>query len=124
VAYDTNESGRYQVVVQPFPDASGGKWQISTEGGSVPKWRRDGRELYYLSPSGEMVAVAVTTDSAFTIGKSTRLFQIPVAPNIDPASLAYDAAADGQRFLISSPVASSNTSPISVILNWPSALKP
>ncbi len=49
VAYQTNESGRFEVVVQPFPDA-GGKWQASTNGGDAPRWRADGKELYFLSP--------------------------------------------------------------------------
>jgi hypothetical protein len=60
VAYSTNESGTYQVVVQTFPDASGGKWQISATGGVEPKWRRDGRELYYLGTDGKLMSVAIS----------------------------------------------------------------
>ncbi len=59
VAYQTNESGRFEVVVQPFPDA-GGNWQASTAGGAAPRWRADGKELYFLAPDATMMAVPVT----------------------------------------------------------------
>jgi eukaryotic-like serine/threonine-protein kinase len=117
LAYATNESGAYQVVVQPFPDPSGGKWQVSTDGGMLPVWRRDGRELYYLTPSGDLVAVAVEAESTFTLGKATTLFRLPVPP--DTRGSPYDAAADGQRFLFA--VAPRNAStPITAVLNWTS----
>src|SRR4029434_10727532 len=60
LAYSTNESGTYQIVVQTFPDASGGEWQISATGGVEPKWRRDGRELYYLGTDGKLMSVAIS----------------------------------------------------------------
>jgi Tol biopolymer transport system component len=66
LAYTTNESGTFQIVVQTFPDPNGGKWQISAEGGVQPKWRRDGRELYYLSLDGKMMSVPVGTAPSFT----------------------------------------------------------
>ena len=59
VAYSTNESGIYQIVVQTFPGANGGKWQISADGGVEPKWRRDGRELYYLALDGKLMSVSI-----------------------------------------------------------------
>lgn len=102
LAHTTNESGMHQVVVQPFPDPSGGKWQISTSGGAYPRWRRDGRELYYLDPNGRIIAVSVTTDHNFEIGKTTPLFETSIPFPADPsgASYPYDVAPDGQRFLI------------------------
>jgi Tol biopolymer transport system component len=122
LAYQSDESGKFQIVVQPFPDPSSGKWQISTEGGAYPrwKWKRDGRELYYVTPAGEMIAVSVTTDSKFDIGKSTALFHLPLgfAGVPVPGGFPYDVTADGQRFLIAAPLAASNASPITVILNW------
>src|ERR1700730_14773601 len=71
LAYVSNEARTYQVVVQPFPDASSGRWQISTNGGVYPRWRRDGRELYYLDPERRIVAVPVTAEGGFKVGKAT-----------------------------------------------------
>jgi hypothetical protein len=128
IAYVSNEGGPIpQVIVQPFPDASKGKWQISTAGGTYPRWRRDGRELYYLDRDRRMIAVSVTTDAKFEPGASTPLFTTPIPfPIAMGADIPYDVTADGQRFLISASLAQSptqTTTPITVILNWPSVLK-
>jgi Tol biopolymer transport system component len=120
LAYVSNESGKYDVIVQPFPDPSGGKWQISTQGGAYPRWKRDGREIYYVTPSGGMIAVAVMTAPTFDIGKSTLLFQTPLAFSGDPGGSPYDVTSDGQQFLMSVPAA--NASPITVVLNWSEGL--
>lgn len=119
LAYSTNESGTYQVVVQPFPDPSGGKWQVSDKGGSSPKWRRDGRELYYVAPTGELVAVSVTADSTFVLGKSTTLFRTPLASQT--SSLSFEPTADGQRFLVALPPTNAMP-PVTTILNWTSLI--
>ena len=116
VAYSTNDSGTYQVVVQPFPDPSGGKWQVSDAGGALPIWRADGRELFYLAPSGDLMAVSVTTDPTFAIGSTTKLFRAPLTFATQGAP--YDVAADGQRFLIAAVSGDTTPSPISTILNW------
>src|SRR5262245_42080692 len=58
VAYPTNESGRFEIVVQPFPEPTG-KWQVSTGGGTAPRWRADGRELYFIAPDGKLMAAPV-----------------------------------------------------------------
>src|SRR5262249_28943493 len=71
-----------RVTVQPFPDPSGGKWQISGEGGQYPRWRRDGRELFYLDATGRIVSVSVTTEGNFQYGKSTPLFQTPIPADL------------------------------------------
>jgi Tol biopolymer transport system component len=129
LAYVSNESGSFQVVVQPFPDPSGGKWQISTKGGHFPRWRRDGREIYYLDPDRQMVAVSVATERKFEVGKSTPLFAAPFG---SPASagnaltIPYDVSADGQRFLVSAPLTATQAptqTPITVITNWTASLK-
>jgi len=120
LAYTTNESGTSQVVVQPFPDPSGGKWQVSSTGGSHPTWRRDGRELYYINPAGDLVAVEVNAESAFAIGKSTTLFRTALGLGI--IGFPYDAAADGTRFVFAIP-SGNITPPITTILNWPSLMK-
>ena len=125
LAYTSNESGRYQVVVQPFPNPSGGKWQISVDGGSSPKWRRDGRELYFVGSDGWINAVLVSTDGGFQLGKSTPLFKAPFAPADNSSGYRCDVTADGLRFLVLAPVGTESVrvAPLTVALNWTSASK-
>ncbi|HWI18117.1 MAG TPA: protein kinase [Vicinamibacterales bacterium] len=118
VAYQTNESGRFEVVVQPFPNASG-KWQVSTAGGAAPRWRADGKELYFLAPDATMMAVPVTAAGAsFSAGTPVALFQTRIVDGGTVATVGpqYDVARDG-RLLINQPVAAA-AAPITVILNW------
>jgi eukaryotic-like serine/threonine-protein kinase len=119
-AYVSNESGRPEVYVQSFPPA-GGKWQISTGGGSQPHWRRDGKELFYIAADRKLMAVAVKLDGGFESGAPAALFLTQVSSVTDPNR--YDVTADGQRFLINSPVEETSKTPINVILNWTSTLK-
>jgi eukaryotic-like serine/threonine-protein kinase len=130
LAYVTNESGRDQIVVRTFPDPNKGQWQITSGGGVEPRWRRkDGRELYYLTPQGKVMAVATTSSgSTFLPGASTELFQAPalfVQPN--PFQRRYDVSADGQRFLFAAIFAPTSDSPastpITAVINWTHALK-
>jgi Tol biopolymer transport system component len=119
VAYQTNESGRFEVVVQPFPDA-GGKWQVSTAGGVAPRWRADGKELYFLAPDATMMAVPVTAAGAsFEHGTPVALFPTRI---VDGGTVAagrpqYAVARDG-RFLINQPLGDATAAPITLILNW------
>jgi len=121
LAFTSNESGRNEVIVQPFPDPSGGRWQISTEGGSAPRWRRDGRELYYLDLKGRIIGVSVTTVPDFSVQQTTLTIQTPVQLPVQVGGVGfpYDVAPDGQRFLLTVPVAGINATPISVRVNWP-----
>jgi serine/threonine protein kinase/Tol biopolymer transport system component len=123
LAYTTNETGTFQIVVQTFPDPNGGKWQISADGGVQPKWRRDGRELYYLSLDGKMMSVPVSTGPAFTAGRPMVLFQTPLTVNgkSPTRDRQYDVAPDG-RFLMNVPAASTAYIPFTVVLNWDSLL--
>jgi Tol biopolymer transport system component len=123
VAYSTNESGTYQIVVQTFPDPSGGKWQISANGGIEPKWRHDGRELYYLNLDGKLMAVSIAS-SPFAAGLPTELFQTPLTVNrAQPTrDRRYDVAPDG-RFLMVVPSATGPESPYSVVVNWEAGLE-
>ena len=118
IAYSTNESGTYQIVVQTFPDASGGKWQISANGGFEPKWRRDGRELYYLGADGKLMSVSIS-GPPFIAGRPVELFQTPLAVNrAQPTrDRRYDVAPDG-RFLMVVPSATGPAAPYSVVVNW------
>jgi eukaryotic-like serine/threonine-protein kinase len=126
LAYSSKESGMYQVVVQPFPDASAGKWQISAQGGMKPRWRADGKEIYYLDRTSRIIAVSVTADQKFAVGKANTLFQTALGFQALPNTTPFDVAPDGQRFMISEgrgARVSNNPAPLQVILNWPSLLK-
>jgi Tol biopolymer transport system component/tRNA A-37 threonylcarbamoyl transferase component Bud32 len=120
VAYVSNESGRNELYLRPFsvaPDGRpglGARWQVSAAGGSYPRWRRDGRELFYRAPDGAVVAVDVTVTQGTTrTGRSRPLFTLP------PAAVNWDVSPDGQRFLVAAPVTTApSADPIAVVLNW------
>jgi Tol biopolymer transport system component len=119
LAYVSDESGRYEIYVQPYP-GPGGKWQISAEGGNEPVWNPNGRELFYRS-GDKMMAVDIATQSGFTVGKPRMLFQ----GRYEQASVPidnYDVSPDGQRFLMIKESEQSATQ-ISVVLNWFEELK-
>ena len=119
IAYTSNESGRTEVYVRPYP-GPGGKWQISTEGGGEPVWNPKGRELFYRSGQ-KMMAVDYTEQPEFSAGKPKMLFEGPYVPS--PRSLAdYDVTPDGQRFLMLKN-AEQKPGEISVVLNWTEELK-
>jgi eukaryotic-like serine/threonine-protein kinase len=122
LAYISNESGRYEVYVQPYP-GPGGKWQISTDGGTEPAWNRNGRELFYRS-GNKMMAVDMTTQPSFSVGRPRMLFEGRYAQPPFPAT-NYDVSADGQRFLMLKPVEQAQAAPtqINVVLNWFEELK-
>jgi eukaryotic-like serine/threonine-protein kinase len=124
VAYASNESGQYQIFVQTFPDPAGGRWQITSEGGIEPKWRRDGKELYYLGFDGKLMAVPVTGGAGFTTARPVALFQTPLTVNRSQPvrERRYDVAPDG-RFLMVAPPAASPQSPYTVVVNWTAGLK-
>ena len=114
VAYDSNQSGRYEVVVQAFPTPSG-KWQVSMAGGRQPRWSRDGRELYYISLDGKLMAAPVrASGGAFEAGSPSVLFQTTVSGVFLRA--AYDAAPDG-TFVVQDFLRPPDN-PIVVVLNW------
>jgi len=119
VAYQSNESGRNEIYVRPFP-GPGGQWQVSTGGGASPRWRADGKELYYLAPDGKLMAVPVAAQgaaqgAALAPGTPEALFQTH-APSF-PFRPQYDVARDG-RFLIDTEVETTSTEPIHLLLNW------
>jgi len=123
LAYASNESGRPEVYVQPYP-GPGGKWQISTDGGAEPVWNRNGRELFYRS-GNKMMAVETTTQPTFSAGKPRMLFEGQYLTNDFPnLSAAYDVSGDGQRFLmVKETEAARSTAQINVVLNWFEELK-
>ncbi|MBC8647848.1 MAG: serine/threonine-protein kinase [Thermoanaerobaculia bacterium] len=109
-AYVSDESGRQEVYVQPFPP-TGAKWQISVGGGSTPRWRGDGSQIIYLSPDYMHRAVAIRTEPTFEAGVPQDLFRTPL-------SWGSDVTSDGERFLVNMPAAETPVSPITVVVNW------
>ena len=119
MAYVSDESGRLEVYVQTYP-ISEQKWPVSRGGGAVPRWRRDGRELFYLALDGRLVAVPIallSTGRTPETGTSVPLFTALLGSLHDIALHQYIVSADGQRFLIDT-VVEEAASPIVVILNW------
>ena len=118
VAYASNETGKWEIYVTSFPEARG-KWQVSTGGGEQPRWRGDGKEIFYLSTNGRMMAAPVTTGGNFDSGTPVALFQAaPRQPILVYDLFVYDVSRDGQRFLINTPVKQTEMQPLSLILNW------
>ena len=120
VAYRSNESGRNEIYVAPFP-GPGGKWQISTAGGDRPRWRHDGTEIFYLAPDNKLMAAAVNGKGAsFEVGAVKPLFR---DARRDRSALSVRVSADGQRFLINTAPEQAASAPITVVLNWTAGLK-
>jgi len=130
IAYTSDASGRNEVYVQPSPAAAGGKWMVSRGGGSQPLWRRDGRELFYISADSKVMAVSVAVAAAFTPGVPKALFAAPIYAIAGSFNVTrYDVTADGQKFLININTLPTETtaavpSPFTVVLNWTAGLKP
>jgi hypothetical protein len=123
VAYASNETGNMEIYVSSFPNADG-KWQVSTTGGQEPRWRGDGKELFYLSAEGKMMAVAIKAGARFEAGSPVALFQTHRrAPVSAQDFFSYDVTADGQKFLVLTKVNESNAAPLSILLNWSSELE-
>jgi Tol biopolymer transport system component len=122
LAYVSDESGGNEIYVQPYP-GPGGKWQISTEGGTEPIWNRNGRELFYRS-GDKMMAVDIAIQPSFAAGKPKVLFEGPYQPTPTTAP-NYDVSPDGQRFLMLKPSEQAQAAPtqINVVLNWFEELK-
>jgi Tol biopolymer transport system component len=123
VAYSSNESGKWEIAVAPFP-GPGGNWKVSPAGGSEPRWRRDGKELYYLAPDGKLMAVEVKAGATFEAGVAKPLFQIRRREPISASDLfSYDVSADGQRFLVNTDTSDVTSAPLTAIVNWTAGLK-
>lgn len=119
IAYTSDESKRPEVYVQGF--ASGGKWLVSTGGGSQPRWRRDGKELFYLAADGNLMAVPLNTNTGFEYGTPAVLFQAHIQDV--PNAAGYVVANEGQRFLIRTFSKQAKGSSITVMTNWLATVK-
>jgi Tol biopolymer transport system component len=118
VAYCSNESGEFKVYVVPFP-GPGGKWQVSAGSGCTPRWRRDGKELFYLSLDNKLMAAeARASGSSFEVGALHTLFETRPSTGFG----GYDVTADGQRFVINYS-GGQPTAAITLVVNWPAEVK-
>ena len=101
LAYQSRQSGQYEIYVRPFPDVDRERRQVSVQGGTRPVWARNMREIFYLSPAGAMMSVAVAPDAQFTSKEPVKLFQIRhrIGGASEPFTM-YDVAPDGRRFLV------------------------
>ena len=121
VAYVSNDSGKDEVYVMPFP-GPGAREQVSAGGGSQPRWRKDGRELFYLSADAKMMAADVTTDTkTFRAGALKTLFALSGVAGV-PGQL-YDVTPDGQKFIAVQDLVHTSTAPLTLVVNWDAELK-
>jgi len=122
IAYASTETGKPEIYIQPFTPAAdgsapaGGKSIVSSGGGTRSAWRSDGKELYYATSEGKMMAVDIATNPKLKAGIPHPLFPMP------PNALDWDASADGKRFLVAVPMEESTPAPFTVVLNWQAAL--
>jgi eukaryotic-like serine/threonine-protein kinase len=117
VAYASNESGNWEIYVTTFPGAAG-KWQVSSGGGVEPRWRSDGKELFYIGSSGMLTAVPVNAGATFSVGTPTPLFQIHGRAAISSTdAFTYDVTKNGQRFLVNRYVKPEQIAPLNIVLN-------
>jgi hypothetical protein len=122
VAYVSNESGRNEVYIQSFP-TPGGKRQVSTNGGVAPRWRRDGKEIFYVSADRKMMAVSVRGENPLEVGVPAPLFLVQIIDaNTTPSSRAsYAVSSDGRRFLVDLPAQMGRY--YTVMMNWASGVR-
>lgn len=122
LAYESNESGRAEIYVRPFPRVDSGRWQVSTGGGTQAAWARSGRELFYLDGSNTLIAVPVqTTGATLSAGNSARVFDRAYATPV--GFRTYDVSPDGQRFLMIKDDPNATAAGMVVVVNWSEELK-
>ena len=117
LAYASNESGVWEVYVQPFPEGRG-KWHVSPGGGSQPIWRRDGTELFYVAADDRLVAVPIRGIDTFAFGVSQPLFATRIPAVLAPFRTNYAVSTDGQRFLVNNATPEAAPAPITIAVNW------
>lgn len=125
VAYVSDESGQKEIYLRPFqePDklsgkaAVAGKWQVSVSGGDSPRWRRDGKELYYFSSDNRMMAADINVKAgSLEVSHVRPLFEVPSIVQLPTSD--YDVTADGKKFLVNVPFESQNQTPLTLVVNW------
>jgi len=121
LAYSTDESGRTEVYVSAFPLGDGRRWPVSAAGGRRPTWGKDGRELYYFSPDGKLMVVDVQPGTPVEFSSPRALFDFP-RNALDFERFTYDAAPDGQRFLVHLPHGREAPTSMTLVSNWTEGL--
>jgi len=121
LAYVSNESGRPEIYVRPLGGGAG-RWRVSQGGGSQPRWRRDGRELFFVSETNRIMAAAIAPDQAFDAGAPVEL-PIETERDLTGGRYVYDVGDLGRRFLVIRRSSQDLPSPITVIVNWPSLVR-
>jgi Tol biopolymer transport system component len=117
VAYASNESGDWEIYVTTFPAASG-KWQVSRGGGTEPRWRGDGKEIFYIGPKTTLTAVSVNSEGTFSTGNQMPLFHSQLRAQVSSTDLFnYDVSKDGQRFLVNRYAKPPQVTPLHIVLN-------
>ncbi|HTP69429.1 MAG TPA: protein kinase [Dongiaceae bacterium] len=116
VAYASNESGDWEIYVTTYPGATG-KWQVSRGGGTEPRWRGDGKEMYYIGPHGELTAVDLNPGTTFSVGTPVKLFAFQARAGISSTDLfTYDVTKDGKRFIVNRYLRPETVRPLVVVL--------
>ena len=134
LAYQSNESGRHEIYVRPFPNVNDSRWQVSTGGGRQPSWARGGRELFYITPTGDaLMAAEVSVGPVFKAGTPRKLldtsaYYFPVtAGTLGSPGRQYDVSPDGRRFVMLKAAAGAQQSvapaSVTVVENWTEELK-
>jgi Tol biopolymer transport system component len=124
MAYVSDQSGRNEVSVRPFPSGEG-QWLVSANGGIEPKWRGDGKEIFYLAADRNLMAVTVKAGTALELSPPSRLFptRMSVLTNTAFTRTQYAVTADGEHFFINQPREGAAPSPITVVVNWTEGLR-
>jgi Tol biopolymer transport system component len=118
IAYISDESGRAEIYVREFSGTSvGRKWQVSTSGGSNPRWRGDGKAIFYLAADGTVMQVDVNTSASFQAVTIHPLFKLPAG------ATGFAVTGDGKRFLVGVPVEQDAETPFTVAVNWEAVFK-
>jgi eukaryotic-like serine/threonine-protein kinase len=121
-AFSSSDTGISEIYVTSFPSGQG-RWQVSRGGGVEPRWRHDGKELFFLGPHNLLTVVPINKDASFSIGTLSTLFNVPAREAVSSTDLMnYDVTPDGQRFIINKPVDASLAPPLRIILNWPAEI--
>ena len=127
LAFSANDTGRSEIYVQRFqggdaPRLAGERRRVSHDGGNGARWRRDGKELFFLSADRQIMAVAVKQGTEIEFGPPTALFRLPTSyRSLAPVTPGYEVSSDGQRFLV--PVRKAVGAPLQVVVNWQAGLK-
>jgi eukaryotic-like serine/threonine-protein kinase len=127
LAFSANDTGRSEIYVQHFqggdsPKLAGARFRVSHSGGNGARWRRDGKELFFLSPDRQVMVVAVKPGPTIEFGPPAALFRLPTSyHSLAPVTVGYEVSSDGQKFLV--PIRKAVGAPLQVVVNWQAGLK-